>query len=57
MREVREKNNSNAQKAHQKALLEAATTAMKNGALEYTVNGVTYRRKSKRAKTFERVYE
>ena len=57
MREVRELNNSNHVKANQRAMTTAMTNALQSGALEFTVNGAKYRRKSKRAKSFERVYE
>ena len=43
-------------KRHQQAMTTAITNALNSGALEFTVNGATYRRKSKRAKSFERVY-
>lgn len=56
MREVRGLNLSNQRKAHQQAIATAAKNALESKALEYTVNGVTYRRKSTRSKTFERVY-
>lgn len=56
MREVRDLNLSNQRKAHQQAIETATKNALESKALEYTVNGVTYRRKSTRSKTFERVY-
>ena len=56
MRSVRDKNDENRRAAHQKAIVDGARNAIEHGALEYTANGVTYRRKSTRAKSFERVY-
>ena len=43
-------------KRKQQAMTTAMSNAISSGALEFTVDGVTYRRKSKRSKTFDRVY-
>ena len=43
-------------KRRQQEMTSAMSKAISSGALEFTVNGATYRRKSKRAKSFERVY-
>lgn len=52
MKAVRELNQSNHRKANQKAMTEAMKKAIETGALSFTINGVTYKRKSTRAKTF-----
>ena len=44
------------QRRYEQALTNAMAKALSSGSLEFTVNGNTYARKSKRAKTFERVY-
>lgn len=43
-------------KRAQQAMTTAMSNALANGSLEFTVNGATYRRKSKRSRSFERVY-
>ena len=57
MKDVHELNLKNHREVNQKAMNTAMANAISSGALEFTVNGATYRRKSKRAKSFERVYE
>lgn len=57
MDDVRKRSHETALKNHQKAMTTAMNNALQNGSLTFTVNGITYRRKSKRAKAFERVYE
>lgn len=57
MKEVHELNLKNHREANQRAMTNAMSKALSSGALEFTVNGATYRRKSKRAKSFERVYD
>lgn len=44
-------------KRKQQAMTSAMTKALSSGALEFTIDGAKYRRKSKRAKSFERVYD
>jgi hypothetical protein len=39
----------------QKALSDAAKKALESGALEFTVNGTTWRRKTRRSKSFTAV--
>ena len=53
---VRAKERETIAKRKQQAMTSAMSNALSIGALEFTVDGVTYRRKSKRAKSFERVY-
>ena len=53
---VRAKERETIAKRKQQAMTSAMSNALSSGALEFTVDGVTYRRKSKRAKSFERVY-
>lgn len=52
MKEVRQKEQNAVRKQFQTAMTNAMKNALDSGALEFTINGVTYRRKSKRSKTF-----
>ena len=56
IKSVREREHTVIRQRQQKAMTDAMANALSNGLLEFNVNGATYRRKSKRAKSFERVY-
>ena len=56
MESVHAKERDTIAKRAQQAMTTAMSNALANGSLEFTVNGATYRRKSKRSRSFERVY-
>lgn len=52
MNDLKRTQERKAREREQKALTDAALNALNTGALEFTVNGKTWRRKSRRGKTF-----